>query len=133
MPTVIDRAAKMLRAIDGVRFEATKNTIVVPAATDEGFVVRLRMEHDRRFVVEFDAWQHTFDRAEDAYDCFEYGLSDSCRLKVTYRGDAPIAWDAEKREYGLWVPGHHPLKRLSLTFWRPTRIVYRQNQLFRRR
>ena len=128
MPTVIDRAAKMLRAIDGVVFDATENTIVVPAASDESFAVRLRVEHDRRFVVEYDAWQHTFDRAEDAYDCFEYGLSESCRLKITLRGGEPVVWHVEKREYGLWVPGHHPLKHRSFAFWRPTTVVYRQNQ-----
>ena len=78
------------------------------------------MVHDREFVVWYDQWQHAFDRAEDALDCFEYGLSDSCRLKITLRGDEPIIWHVEKREYGMWVPGHHPLKRRSLAFWRPT-------------
>lgn len=72
------------------------------------------------------------DRAEDAYDCFEYGLSDSCRLKITFRGDAPVARQVEKRECGLWVPGHHVVKRRTLAFWRPARTVYRQNQVFRR-
>ena len=90
------------------------------------------MVHDREFVVWYDQWQHTFDRAEDALDCFEYGLSDSCRLKITFRGDQPVGWHVEKREYGMWVPGHHPLKRRSLAFWRPTRVVYRQNHVFRR-
>jgi hypothetical protein len=133
MPSVIDRAARMLRALDGVRFEATDRTVTVAAQSDEGFPVALDVRHDREFVVSYDRWQHTFDRAEDAFDCFEYGLSDSCRLKVTYRGDEPVAWQVEKREYGLWVPGHRPLKRLHLAFWRPPRIVYRQNQLFKRR
>ena len=67
-----------------------------------------------------------------ALDCFEFGLSDSCRLKITLRGDEPVAWHVEKREYGMWVPGRHPLKRLDLAFWRPTRVVYRQNHVFRR-
>ena len=132
MPSVIDRAARTLRAIDGVVFDATDNTITVPPASDEGFLVRLRMVHDREFVVWYDQWQHAFDRAEDALDCFEYGLSDSCRLKITLRGDEPIIWHVEKREYGMWVPGHHPLKRRSLAFWRPTSVVYRQNHVFKR-
>jgi hypothetical protein len=132
MPSVIDQAARTLRAVDSAVFDATEHTITVPAATDEGFLVRLRMVHDREFVVWYDQWQQTFDRAEDALDCFEYGLSDSCRLKITFRGDEPVGWLVEKREYGMWVPGQHPRKRRSLGFWRPTRIVYRQNQLFRR-
>ena len=91
MPSVIDRAVRALRAVDGVVFDATDDTITVPPASDEGFLVRLRMVHDRAFVVWYDRWHHDFDRAEDALDCFEYGLSDSCRLKITLRGDKPIS------------------------------------------
>jgi len=132
MPSVIDKAVRMLAAIDDAVFDATEHTITVPAVSDEGFLVRLRMVHDREFVVCYEHWQHTFDRAEDALDCFEFGLSDSCRLKITLRGDEPVAWHVEKREYGMWVPGRHPLKRLDLAFWRPTRVVYRQNHVFLR-
>jgi hypothetical protein len=132
MPSVIDRAVRTLRALHGVAFDASRNVIAVPPATANGFAVRLQMVHDRQYVVFYDDWQHTFDRAEDAYDCFEYGLSDSCRLKITLRGDEPIRWHVEKWEYGMWVPGHHPRKRHSLAFWRPSHTVYRQNHFFRR-
>lgn len=132
MPSVIDRAARTLRAIDGLVFETSANAIAVPPASTDGFLVRLHLIHDRKFVVWYDGWQHAFDRAEDAYDCFEYGLSDSCRLKTTFRGDEPVAWQVEKREYGMWVPGRHAVKRRTLAFWRPVRTVYRQNQVFRR-
>lgn len=132
MPWVIDNAVRMLGAIDGVVFDATDRTVTVPALSEDGFPVALDVRHDREFVVSYDHWQHTFDRAEDAFDCFEYGLSESCRLRITFRGDQPVAWHVEKREYGMWVPGRHPLKRLDLAFWRPTRVVYRQNHVFRR-
>ena len=132
MPSVIDQAARTLGALDSVAFDAGQDAIAVPPASADGFAVRLQMVHDREYVVSYDAWQHTFDRAEDAYDCFEYGLSDSCRLKITLRGDEPINWDVERREYGMWAPGRHPRKRRSLAFWRPARIVYRQNHVFRR-
>lgn len=132
MPSVIDRAVRTLRAHDGVAFDASEHTITVPAASDDGFVVRLRVMHDREFVVWYDRWQRTFDRAEDAFDCFEYGLSDSCRLKITLRGETPVSWHVEKREYGMWMSGHRRVKRLSLAFWRPKRTVYRQNHVFRR-
>jgi len=132
MPSVIDRAARTLRAIDGVAFDATQDTITVPPPAADGFLVRLRMVDDRQFVVWYDRWEQTFDRAEDAFDCFEYGLSDSCRLKIVLRGDTPIVWHVEKREYGMWVPGNHPRKARSLAFWRQRSVVYRQNRVFRR-
>jgi hypothetical protein len=132
MPSVIDRAARTLRRIDGVAFTASEEEIAVLPASADGFVVRMWMVHDREYHVAYDRWEHVFDRAEDAYDCFEYGLSDSCRLRITLRGDAPVAWHVEKREYGMWAPGHRPLRRRLVPFWRPARVVYRQNRVFRR-
>ena len=132
MPSVIDRAVRTLRALDSVAFDAGDDAIAVPPASGDGFAVRLQMVHEREYMVSYDEWRQTFDRAEDAYDCFEYGLSDSCRLKIILRGNEPVSWHVEKREYGMWVPGLHPFRRRSLAFWRPTRTVYRQNHVFRR-
>lgn len=129
MPSVIDRACRTLRD-RGVVCDASEDRLVVPPGSGDGFEVTLRIVHDRQFVVTYDGWHHTFDRAEDAADCFEYGLSDSCRLKITFRGDRAVAWQVEKREYGMWSPGHHVDRRRSLAFWRPRRVVYRQNHVF---
>jgi len=130
MPSVIARATRTLDTIGGVDYTATPSTITVRPKDPDGFVVTLVVEHARAFVVSYDRWQRAFDRAEDAYDCFEFGLSDSCRLQVTYRGEDAVAWHVEKREYGMWVPSSHPASRLSLKFWKPRRMVYRQNRLF---
>jgi hypothetical protein len=132
MATVIDRAVRMLQGLEGVVFDVGDDRIDVPPASPDGFLVRLRMINDRTYVVEYDGWRHEFDRAEDAYDCFEHGLSDSCRLRITLRGDVPVAWHAEKREYGMWVPANHRVRRRLVPFWRRARVVYRQNQWFRR-
>ena len=130
MPSVIERALRTLHAMEGVVCDASADRLVVPPASDDGFQVGLRVVHDREFVVTFEGWHHTFDRAEDAYDCFEYGLSDNCRLKITLRGDRAVAWQVERREYGMWCPGHMDRRR-TLAFWRPRRVVYRQNHLFK--
>jgi hypothetical protein len=130
MPSIIDHAARTLTSLN-VPHTSASDEIAVPAAAADGFEVRLSMRSDRSFVVMFDQWRHDFDRAEDAYDCFEYGLSDSCRLKVVYRGDAPEHWQVEKREFGLWVPGHVVTRR-SWALWKPRRVEYRQNHVFTR-
>jgi hypothetical protein len=129
MPSIIDRAIGTLTAL-AVPHTVNGDELVVPAASPDGFEVRLHLVSDRAFVVMFDRWRHDFDRAEDAYDCFEYGLSDSCRLKVVYRGDEPELWQVEKREFGMWSPGH-PVSRRSWAVWKPRRIEYRQNRVFR--
>jgi hypothetical protein len=129
MATIIDRAVRVLTALS-VPHAVHGDEIVVPASSPDGFDVCLRVVSDRAFVVMFDRWRHDFDRAEDAYDCFEYGLSDSCRLKVVYRGDAPRLWQVQKREFGMWAPGHVVTRR-SWAFWKSRRAEYRQNRVFR--
>lgn len=129
MPTVIDRARKTLTALPAaVPFRANEHHVIVPGSP-AGFTVTLQALGPRRFRVTYDGWSQTFDRAEDAYDCFEYGLSDSCRLRVTYRGNEAVAWQIEKREYGLWMPGRRVARRL-VPFWRRQRVEHRQNRVF---
>jgi hypothetical protein len=130
MATIIDRAVLMLIA-RGVphRVDDRGDTIHVPAADTSGFDVSLQILGDRAFLVQCDGWRHDFDRGEDAYDCFEYVLSDSARLKVIYRGEAVEVWQLEKREFGMWTPGH-PVRRRSWAFWRARRVEYRQNRVF---
>ena len=129
MASVIERAVRILTRHGGVVFTAGPQDIRVPALDDTGFDVSLHVAGPSRFLVRYYGWFQTFDRAEDAYDCFEYGLSDSCRLRVTYRGDGQVAWRIEKREYGLWAPGREVKKRL-VAFWRPARVAHLQNRAF---
>ena len=128
MATVIDRARKTLTA-RGVAFDADGTRIIVLAADLAGFDVSLHALDSRKFIVRYEGWYETFSRAEDAYDCFEYGLSDSCRLRITLRGARPVAWQIEKREYGLWTPGRIVRRRFA-PFWRRARVERRQNRVF---
>ena len=129
MPSVIERAVGALRQREGVRFDATPEEVSVPPASPDGFTVSLRAAGHRLFEVRCDGWRETFSRAEDAYDCFAFALSDRCRLRVTYRGRRAVAWQIEKYEYGLWTPGPIVRRRL-LPLWRPARTIHLQNHLF---
>jgi hypothetical protein len=126
--TIIDRAVQTLTA-RGVAHHVHGDAIRVPAIDDSGFDVVLRIAGARAFLVQCEGWRHDFDRAEDAYDCFEYVLSDSARLRVVYRGETVEMWQLEKREYGMWTPGH-PVRRRAWRFWMPRRVEYRQNRVF---
>ena len=129
MPSVIDRAVKALPA-NGLRFEATPRSLTVPATTDDAFTVVLEMHGDRDFAVRGDGWLERFGRAEDAYDCFLFLLSEHGRLKVTMRGQTAVGWQVERREYGLWVPGH-PVRRRLVPIWRRARTIWKQNHVFK--
>jgi hypothetical protein len=128
MPTIIGLAVDTLTA-RGVAHHVRGDEIRVPPRDEGGFEVRLQIRGERSFLVQCEGWHHHFDRAEDAYDCFEYVLSDSARLKVVYRADRPELWQVEKREFGMWVPGH-PVMRRSWAFWKLRRVEYRQNRVF---
>jgi hypothetical protein len=129
MATIIDRAVRTLTAL-GVPHRVDGDEIHVTKKDAGGFDVSLRIVGDRAFLVQCEGWRHDFDRAEDAYDCFEYVLSDSARLRMVYRGDRPEVWQIEKREFGMWTAGH-PVRRRSWRFWMPRSVEYRQNRVFR--
>jgi hypothetical protein len=129
MPSVIDRALKAL-PVNGLRFEATPRSVTVPAIADDGFTVVLEMRGDADFEVRGDGWLERFGRPEDAYDCFLFLLSEHGRLKVTMRGQTAVGWQVERREYGLWVPGH-PVRRRFSPIWRRARTIWKQNHIFK--
>ncbi|WGH79427.1 hypothetical protein [Jannaschia ovalis] len=67
------------------------------AATYEGDGIRVRCDNedsfdvsiyqsDSDFTVSFDGWHEHFGAVEDALNCFAFGLSGECRIKVIVRG-----------------------------------------------
>ena len=128
--TLVARAKRRLARWPEVVYNATPAVLRVSAPHPDGFAIQLQ-EHRKRYVVRFDGWKRTFDRDDDALDCLELGLSDSCRLAVTCRGATPVAWTLESREFGMWVP-HRRTRRRLVPFWRPERTEYRQNTVITR-
>jgi hypothetical protein len=57
------------------------DTITVVPRDEDGFPVWLR-EEVGAYVVGFDGWHEHFDSEEDALNCFAFGLSGYCRVKV---------------------------------------------------
>lgn len=129
MPSVIDRAVRALRARGVSAYETSDDRVSVPAGGPEGFAVTLEARGARDFVVRCEGWVETFGRAEDAYDCFTFALSDQCRLQIAYRGDTPVEWQLQRRQYGMWAPGR-PVGRRFAPVWRRRRVAHRRNLVF---
>lgn len=121
--TAAERIKEILLA-ENIPFIEDDNHITVPAASTSGFDVVLFKKPE--LTVYFDGWHEAFDSEDKAFLCFMLGLSDGCRLQVTYRGDKPYKWVLEWRPDGAWQPdsvtGH-----LCVPFWRKSKIVYLQN------
>jgi len=64
-----------------------KSSITVKADSSKGFDVSF---YDDKFeyTVFFEGWHEYFKKSEsqNAINCFAFGLSDSCRIKVVSRG-----------------------------------------------
>ncbi len=73
--------------------------------------------------------QH-FDKSEvdDALDCFAFGLSDKCRVKVFSRGGRDYKWVMESLEQEEWVE-FSTTGSLWYQFWKKPEIRYLSNMI----
>jgi hypothetical protein len=108
-----------------IRFVATATEVRVPAANPNGFTVWLSERPDG-FTVAFEGWHEEFSSEEDALNCFAWGLTPECRLRVELRGAFPYRWTAESMQNGGWV-ADSTTGLLLFPFWRRARTEYRQN------
>jgi len=100
--TVIDEIEAKLKRRPEIRYEIGQNRICVPAASDHGFPVELVVNRDA-FIVSFSGWHEEFSDKDDAMNCFAFGLSRDCRLKVSRYGSFEYKWTVESSENGVWV------------------------------
>ena len=125
--SVLDKVRDSLKTKHAdLRYTEANGTIVVHAPTPNGFDVSI----SENLVVAYDGWHEHFDTPEKALECFAFGLSDQCRLKVSYRGKFDHKWTLESLEDGQWVEDS-TTGLLFFPFWRGERIEYRQNGLLK--
>ncbi|MGH7176480.1 MAG: hypothetical protein ACREJC_03780 [Tepidisphaeraceae bacterium] len=121
--SVLDRVRDGLKTrYPDLRYTETNGTIVVHAPVPNGFDVSITQD----LIVACDGWHEHFETEEKALACFALGLSDRCRLKVTFRGNFAHKWTFESLKDGQWA-GDSTTALLYFPFWRARRIEYRQN------
>ena len=128
--SLIDQIIARLSAYPTARFTESPTSIEVLPEDSSGFSVGLE-EKDGRVLVWFGGWHEHFDTESEALDCFAFGLSDSCRLTVEYRGSTPTRWTVESVHDGKWVPDSS-VGLLLVPFWRSKRVSHLQNRLIPR-
>ena len=126
MGVIEDVKAKLVR-YPKARYSETPDSIEVHPADDAGFAVSLQVRGEQ-FTVFFEGWHEEFGSASEALDCLAFGLSDSCRLSVTYRGATAVKWVVESCENGSWVMDSE-VGLLLVPFWRTPIVVHKQNRL----
>lgn len=84
------------------RHESGESWIRVLPASNDGFVVQLRAGSNK-YEVSFEGWHEDFDREEEALNCFAFGLSSECRLKVWSFARLDYKWTVEHYQAGAWI------------------------------
>ena len=92
-----------------------------------GFTVSIA-SNDEYCTVDFEGWHKHFDTSQEALDCFAWGLSENCRVKVFSRGGKAHKWTAQSLENGVWSDVS-TTGLLFFPFWRKVEISYAQNKL----
>ena len=104
--------------------------IIVTCQNPYSFEVSI-YEDGGEFQVGFAGWHEHFDAEEDALNCFAFGLSQECRLKIVKRGKMECSWTLQSRENGAWIDDT-TTGLIIIPFWRPTEIEHRHNIIKRK-
>lgn len=80
------------------------------------------------YTVGFEGWHEEFESIDEALNCFAWGLSTECRLKVTKRGNVTHKWVAQSLENGQWV-NTSTTGLLFFPFWRRAKVSHKQNAI----
>lgn len=131
-PTIQKLIAKFEKYPDA-KYSHTDDTITFEPKDKKGFPVTLGVG-PRDIIVSSDFWHEHFDNDEEdkALNCFAFMLSDSCRLRIDYKGDKPKRWTIESWENGSWT-SDSTTGLFSIDFWSRPRTEYRQNDLIKTR
>jgi len=132
MNSTIGKILEKLNQYSEIKHELTENSIIIRPKDKSGFPVKMIIRDRNKFIVAFDFWHEEFDNEEEALNCFAFGLSTECRLKLTKRGVSIIEWTLEYQESGVWKEDSTSGK-FNFAFWKSKSIEYLQNNLIERK
>ena len=126
MDAISETQAKLAKYPE-LAVDAEATSIAVHAPTAEGFMVSLR-KTDETFEVAFEGWHEDFDTEEEALNCFVFGLSAACRLKVMSRGGFDYKWTVESLRGDRWIEDS-VTGLFFFPFWRRAEVRYLRNRV----
>jgi hypothetical protein len=128
MVEAIERLKAKLAEYPSVAYKESPGSITVDPKAPSGFRVSLHATSDGCFV-EFDKWHEQLESVDEAIDLFGFGLSNACRLVITYQGSMASKWVVESLyKDGRWVPIRE-MGLILFPFWLGKRIEYKQNDI----
>ncbi len=121
----IDQIKERLKKHPRIRFLATEMSITIPPKSEDGFEVSFHVKGNE-YTVYFEGWHDHFGSLHEAINCFGFGLSPECRIKVDIRGEHPYRWTCEVLQDGQWVKSG-TTGLMFYPLWRRHRVKYLRN------
>jgi len=127
--SAIDNIRENLRA-NHVSYQETKDSICVPALSEDGFEVCLGVGREG-YYVSAKKWHEECGTEDEALAWFTLLLSNEARLKVESRGGFEYKWTVEIDRGEEWAPASLT-SYLFYPFWMKKRVEFLQNELLTR-
>ena len=121
--SAISQIVEKLKNYPELDYEQSENFISVNPPN--GFNVWLT-ENESSFTVGFSYWHEDFSEIEGALDCFAFGLSVKCRLKVYKRGSSEYKWIVQALHENEWYD-YSKTGLLFFPFWRNKQVMIIHN------
>lgn len=132
---ILNTICEKLQKYPDVKYEVSKTGLTIPAyqSSEFEFSVGLSVREDM-YTVSFEGWHEHFNDPEEALNCFAFGLSEECRLKVLRRGKIDYKWVVQSRKDDSWCDDSECglLFFPFLPFWDGKRERHLQNHLIKK-
>lgn len=126
---LIERIREKLKKYPSVLPKVNGSHLEVIPQSDSGFTVWAH-EADSSFTVGFEGWHEEFSNPDEALNCFAFGLSNSCRLRIFGRGGKDYKWQVFHQTDGKWMI-ESETGLLFFPFWRQMETRELQNALIK--
>jgi hypothetical protein len=116
-----------LKRYSGFNLKVEPSGVSVSCRNPDSFRVAI-FEEKRGFRVDFDGWHEEFKSVDLALNCFAFGLTKECRLKVVTRRRFDCSWTVQSQRNENWVDDS-TVGLFFTPFWQKSRVIYRHNML----
>ena len=124
---VYEEIRERIKKYPGAKLEEEPHGLSV--TPEGGFTVWIA-SNEEYYSVGFEGWHENFNTPEEALECFAWGLSDECRLKIYSKGSKPHKWITQSKQDGKWVD-ISTTGLIFFAFWQKSNVSYKQNSLIR--
>lgn len=126
----IELIKEKLKKYPHIKYEEGLKSIRLFPAAPNGFSVSMHLESEGITIYYDDGWHETFQKEDEALNCFSFGLSENCRLRVTSRGNFRHKWQVQALVTGNWET-ESETGLLLFPFWKKPNVYFLQNKFIK--